>query len=169
MARGDVKVVKTRSGNSPEVVYLPLDASETFKLGEFVRLTTTDTVAACAVAGTTGVYGVAAEDATTTPTGSTSKPTGTLVAVWPLNADTIFSAPIASGTFDAGQFSTFGDVVYNTTNGIAVDTHTADHVSLLGLDPLSSTRVLFSGAQGTTTVLGSQALGTPGGSAARAV
>lgn len=169
MARNDIKVVKTKSGNSPEMVYVPLKASETFKQGELVRLTTGDTLAVAAAASTTGLLGVAAEDATTTPTGSTSKATGTLIGVWVANADTIFSAPILTGTYVAGEQNITTDgIIAGGVHGVNPDLATQKNFVILGVDPLATTtRLLVVGFTPDAPATGTQALGGAG-SAGRA-
>lgn len=76
--------VKTRSGNSPEKLYFPEAATQSFKKGEMVYLSG-GKVTVCG-ADPTLIAGFAAEDASGTT--DTKKP------VWIANADTIFSANI---------------------------------------------------------------------------
>lgn len=157
MALNDVRVVGTLSGNAPEVVLLTPKAASTFRRGEFVRLNAANEVT-IATAGE--VFGIAAEDAVY-ETGTGHPLTGTVkasVKVWPLNADTVFSA-VFTGTVVAGEYGKGFDIDVSAGHKITADT-AGKYVALIKkVDPADATRVLFTGNWSDATATnGSQAL-----------
>jgi hypothetical protein len=160
MARLDCKVVGTISGGPPLVLQIPMKASSTFQLGEFVRLDSANTLSVAITAAE--AFGIAADDATTTPGGSTSKAAGTLISVWPFDSNTIFSVKIVSGTFvqaEAGQGFDFA--IVSTVHGVAADTTVISLLRAIRVDPTDSTRLLMTGAHNDALASnkGSQFLG----------
>ena len=154
MARLDVRVVGTISGGPPLTMAIPMKASAIFQLGECVALTSGDTIK---VAASGEVFGVAADDATTVAGGSTSKPTSTLLKVWPLDDNTIFSMKANTGTPSykfIGQQCDFS--ISSTIHGAVLGTTTAAKAELrvVGLDPLDATRVLVTGGRSDSIVTG---------------
>lgn len=144
MARGDVKVVGTISGGSPLVVTVPMVSGAVFKLGEVVALDAANTLKTALT--TAEAFGVAADDATTTPTGSTSKTAGTAIAVWPLDSNTLFSMKINTGTIVQSETGKGVDfVITSTVHGVAADVTTISLFRVIGVDPSDSTRVIVTG------------------------
>lgn len=94
LAQKGVRPLKTRSGGPPEIRYYPEDASQAFKKGEAVYLdASTLELAEFTHAlddDSQRLLGFAAEDASGT--------TGTMIAVWIANSDTIFIASVYHST-----------------------------------------------------------------------
>lgn len=169
MAKMNVRIAGTRSGGPPIIERHAVKASEAFLTGEWVRITTGDTIAVAGAAGATGVFGVAMEDAkyeTGHPLAGTTK---SYVNVALLDLNTIFSAPIVTGALGSGEvhtnFEIDGGTGVSTTVGVDCTATTNACVTVLGPDPADSTRVLCVGfapdslAAAGDSAQGSQAVG----------
>lgn len=121
IALQSAKAVKTISGNSPQTMFFPEAATQTFKTGEFVYLVS-GKVTEISDTATLTILGMAAMDAT----GVTDTP----IAVYIANEDTIFelnkvSNAVAAGTGGTAAVTAVTDVgtiaaIYrDTTHNIA--------------------------------------------------
>lgn len=160
MAQFDCKIVGTLDGGPPLVLQFPMKAGQTFQLGEVVRLDSADTLQVAVTA--LEAVGVAADYATTTPGGSTSKAAGTLISVWPFNLDNVFSMKIVSGTITTQEIGQGRDfAISGSTHGVAGDVSIISLLRVIRVDPLDSTRVHVTGAVNDNTAAnkGSQFIG----------